>query len=196
MEFFRTYAKELIALLVPVITGIINWLFRSSVRLIYSTPHGFTFLVQQPLIDPQGTVIKQTQTVHTRSYFFQNGGRGTAHHVEIVFNWKPPFMNIWPSRHYEEKTEVDSRYVLFFDSLAPRENFGLELLSINQDLPDLITVRCDEGMGRKVTMYPQQVLANWIIVTLRALLFVGFVSSIYLVIVLLQWLVLRTPLAL
>ena len=196
MEFLRTYAKELVSLTVPVLSGLITWLTRNSVRLTYAMPHVFTFLVQQPLHNAQGNVVSATQTAHTQSVWFRNAGRAIAHNVEIVFNWKPMCLNIWPSRHFTESVEPDGRYVLTLATLAPREEFGFELLNINNKLPELITVRCDEGQGRLVRMYPQPAVARWRIRVALFLMFCGFVAVIYLLLIALQWLILKTPSAL
>jgi hypothetical protein len=196
MDFLRTYAKELFSLLVPIVTATISYVMRLQVRLRYSIPHGFTFLVQEPLRDADGKIVQQTQTMHTQSFFFRNEGRAIAHHVELVFNWKPFCLNIWPIRHYETKTDADGRYVLIFETLAPREYLGCELFSINKQLPNLITFRCDEGIGKKVDMYPQRTLPLWLVRILALMLFVGLAATVYLILIILQWLVLKTPIAL
>lgn len=196
MDFFRTYAKEIVSVAVPILSAIIGRLSRSRVRLTYSTPHGFTFLVQEPLRNAAGEVIKATQTVQTRSIWFRNSGRAIAHHVELVFNWKPLCINNWPARHVEERIEADGRYVLILESLAPSEDFGCELLAVNKDLPQIITVRCDEGTGRLIRMHPQPSVARWRVWLILALAFIGFVAAIYLLLVILQWLILKTPSAL
>jgi hypothetical protein len=50
MTFIETYGKEIVALLVPVVTWVLNVLFKAKARLQVASPHQFTFLVQQPLI--------------------------------------------------------------------------------------------------------------------------------------------------
>ena len=123
MEFLRTYAKEIVALLVPLITWFFNNMLKPRARLITSTLHGFTFLVQEPLIGNDGNQVSPTQTVNVGSVLIRNIGKDTSTKVEVVFNWKP-LINIWPSRHYEEKTEADNRYIMIFDSLSPNEHIG------------------------------------------------------------------------
>jgi hypothetical protein len=96
-------------------------------------------------------------------------------------------------RHFDEKTEPDGRYVMLFGSLAPGENLGCELISINQDLPNLLTVRCDQCVAQNINMYPQPVVPAWqrrISTTLRL---AGLALIIYAIIAILQLLVLKTP---
>ena len=129
------------ALFVPLVTWTLNTFFKAKARLLLASPHTFTFLVQQPLLNAQGQQVSPTQTVHTRSLLVWNAGKEAATKIEWVFNWKPLCINVWPPRHCEEHTEPDNRYVMIFDSLAPAEYLGCELFSINADLPNLLTVR-------------------------------------------------------
>ncbi len=194
MTFVETYGKEIVALCVPLVTWALNTFFKAKARLLFASPHTFTFLVQQPLLNAQGQQISPTQTVHTRSLLVWNAGKETATKIEWVFNWKPLCINVWPPRHFEEHTEPDNRYVMIFDSLAPAEYLGCELFSINADLPNLLTVRSDQCVAQTITMYPQPVIPNWKRRIAVALGFAGLALVVYVIIVLLQFLVLRTPL--
>jgi hypothetical protein len=152
MNFLKTYAKELIALFIPFLTWFLNVGLRAKVKLIWSSPHGFNFLVDEPIRDQEGKVIQAKQTVRTAQVKISNTGRATATKVELVFNYPPQCLNLWPVRHYELKTEPDGRYILIFDSLAPKEDIGLEVLNVNADLPRLLLVRCDQCVAEEVAM--------------------------------------------
>ena len=194
MTFIQTYAKELVALLVPLITWILKRVFRAKARLRIANPHNFTFLIQQPQLDDAGNQVSPTQTVHTSSFIVWNGGTVPARNIELVFNWKPPCLNIWPPRHIIEHVETDNRYVLIFESLAPNESIYVELLSINAPLPLFLTARSDECVAQSIIMYPQPVTKPWQRRILTTLAFAGLALVIYLLLLLLQYLVLKTPL--
>lgn len=193
MTFFETYGKEIVALLVPLLTWVLNTFFRAKAKLFLANPHTFTFLVQTPLLDPQGNQIAPRQTVHTRSLMVWNAGKETATKIEWVFNWKPLCLNVWPSRHFQEHSEPDNRYVIIFDSLAPNEYVGCELMSINADLPILVTVRSDQCVAQNVNMYPQPAVSNSQRRILTVLQLAGLALIVYLAILLIQFLVLKTP---
>lgn len=193
MNLLETYGKEIVALLVPVITLILTTIFKAKAKLLWASPHKFTFLVPEPLIDQDGKQTYPSQTVNTISHMIKNDGQETATKVELLFNWKPQFINIWPPRHYNEQIESDGRYTLVFDSLTPRETFGCELMSINKDLPKLLMVRCDQCVAQTIAMYPQPVIKNWQRRTCIVLSLAGLALLVYLTIVLLQFLVLKTP---
>lgn len=194
MNFVQTYAKEIFALLVPFIQWALNSSQRSKAKLIMGIRHSHTFLVDQPRRDVDGTLLSPTQTVNTASVMIHNGGKKTANNVQIVFNWEPMCINNWPNRDYEEKTLPDGRYVRTFNTLSPKEFVGFEILAVNAQLPELVNVRCDECVAVKVPMAPQQLLPPWKIKIAQALMMVGMAASAYLLILLVQFLVLLTPL--
>lgn len=194
MTFFETYGKEIISLLVPIGSWVLNSVFKAKAKLQVALPHQFTFLVQQPIIDAEGKQVSPTQTVKTISYIILNSGRESASKVELVFNWKPMCLNLWPVRHYEEYVEPDNRYVLIFDSLAPNEVLGVEVLSVNYDLPSLVTVRSAECIAQNIKMYPQPFISQSVRVITRVLMGLGLAAAVYLAIILVQFLVLKTPL--
>lgn len=194
MTFIETYGKEIVSLLVPVVTWVLNGFFKAKAKLQVALPHRFTFLVQQPLIDAQGTQVSPTQTVQTNSFIIRNAGREPATRLELVFNWKPMCLNVWPVRHYDEYAEPDRRHVLIFDSLAPGEVLGVEVLSVNADLPNLLTVRSAQCVAQNINMYPQPVVSQAVRIAVTALMALGLAAAVYIAILLIQFLVLRTPL--
>lgn len=192
-EFLRTYGKEIFAAAVPILVWILNYVFRARAKLLYAIQHQFVYLIQEPLHDADGNIISATQNATTRSLTLTNTGRATATKVELAFNWKPLFLNVWPPRHFEEIEEPDGRYVMKFDSLAPDEFIGCNLLSVNAELPNLVTARSDQCTAKEILMYPQPHVENWKRRLAVFLVFVGFATSIYFLVVLLQLLVLKTP---
>lgn len=193
MSILQTYAKEIVSLVVPFIAWALARFFKAKAKLILATPHSFTFLVQEPLRGAQGNVIQPTQTVRTVSYLLKNTGSEPAKNVELVFNWKPLCINIWPSRHITEHVENDNRYVVIFESLAPNEFVGFELLAVNNDAPALITARSEQCVAKSVEMYPQQVIKPWLSRILGILLLAGIGAVIYLALLVLQFLLVGTP---
>ena len=193
MEILQTYGKEIVSLIVPLITWALNTFFKSKAKLQIAMPHTFTFLVQQPLYDKKGKVLLETQTISTRSFKLLNAGKESASKIELVFNWKPLCVNVSPPRHFTEITESDAKYVMIFDSLAPSEYFDCEVFSINSELPNLVTVRSDQCVAQYIEMTPQPVVASWQRRLAALLMLSGLALVIYLSILILQFLVLKTP---
>ena len=193
MNFFQLYAKEIVSLVVPFLAWALSRFFKAKAKLILANPHTFTFIVQEPQLDPEGKILKPNQNVRTVSYLLKNVGSEPAKKIEFVFNWKPLCINIWPARHTNESIEPDKRFVVFLESLAPDEFVGLELLSVNEELPNLVTVRSEQCVAKYVEMYPQQIIKPWLGRVAATLMVFGAGASIYLFLLLLQYLILATP---
>lgn len=194
MELLKAYGKEIVALLVPFVTWALNYFFRAKAKIHFSTPHQFVFLVQEPLRDSEGNEIQPSQTVYTRSLLVRNAGKLPVTGIEVVFNWKPMCMNIWPPRHCDELIESDGRCTVKFESLAPGEYFGLELLSVNNQLPEVVTMRSDQCVAENIVMYPQPFVATWKRRIAVALLLAGLALTVYVLILVLQFVLIQTPL--
>jgi hypothetical protein len=191
---FSDYGKEIVSLVVPLITWILNVGIKPKAKLFWTTRHAFNYLVQEPLRNTEGQIVQPAQNVRTASLLVMNSGKEAAHKVELVFNWKPQYHNLWPVRSYEERSDSDGRYMLVFENLAPKEEIGIQLLSIHNDLPELLQVRSAECLARQVELMWLVRMSAWRIQLARVLVLVGFAASVYLGITLVQLLVLKTPL--
>ncbi|WP_250911631.1 hypothetical protein [Escherichia coli] len=156
MNILTQYGKEIFALFVPIFTLFINKIFKNGAKICYGELHQYSYLINEPLRNAEGEIVKAKQVVHTKSYAFKNEGKEPATNVEIIFNYPPMYVNIWPSRHYTIKSDAEERQVMLFDYLAPHESIRCEVMSINTDLPALLTVRCKEGIARNITLVPQK----------------------------------------
>lgn len=193
MGFLESYGKEIVSLIVPFITWFLNVGIKPKAKLIWSTRHAFTFIVQEPVRDDQGNVLQPNQRVCTASLKVMNTGRETAQKVELVFNWKPQYLNLWPVRSFDEKTDAEGRHMLIFDDLAPKEEIGIEIMSVNKDLPNLLRVRSAQCQASEEELMWFVAIPPWRIFVARAFVIIGFSTCVYWVITLLQFLVLRTP---
>ena len=149
------YSKELAAVFLSIFGALFARAIQPKAKLIHSIRHGFMYIVPEPLRDAQGNVVQQTQTVNVQSFSVANVGKSTATRVEIVFNWRPEYFNVWPLRHYEVLGHPDNRFSVVLDSLAPKEAFGMELLAVNRELPAICNVRSEQVGSVKRMMMPQ-----------------------------------------
>lgn len=195
MGLFQIFQKELISIGSAIVLAIIFYLFRARAKLLWATPHGFTFLLQggtppAPQNAPVGNAPPATQlpanvpqdfNIYTGSMIVVNAGREPATEVEVTFNWKPANYNIWPVRPHDTQVSPDNRFTLKFSNLAPKEQFQVELISPFQ-LPQVMSVRCKECVGKEVRMMPMRVFPKGMIVGFWILAFLGLASAIYLAI--------------
>ncbi|MBP5100996.1 hypothetical protein, partial [Pseudomonas protegens] len=171
MSFLETYGKEIFAVVVAAVPWLLDR-FKGKARLQYSQSHSHNFLVQQPLFNPEGELVREVQTANTRSFIVYNAGRETSTKVEIVFNWKP-VCNIWPLRHHAEYMMPDNRYAIVFDSLSPNERVSIHILAVNGELPMLTTVRSDQAVAEYVETQPMQVVSRFKVRVFTVMFYIG-----------------------
>ncbi|MGN8142942.1 hypothetical protein ACTJK3_18835 [Pseudomonas sp. 22105] len=177
MSLLETYGKEIFALIVAAVPWLLDR-FKGKARLQYSQSHSHNFLVQQPLFNPDGELIREVQTANTKSFIVHNAGRETSTKVEIVFNWKP-ICNILPLRHHIEHVMPDNRYAIVFDSLSPKESISIHILAVNGELPILMTVRSDQSVAEYVDTHPMQVVSRFKIRVFTAMFYIGIFTCVY-----------------
>ena len=193
-SFFVTYGKELVSGGITIGMWLLKRRFQSKVVLEYGIPHGFTFMLSQQYVDPKTQEVSPKTLVHTRSFFVRNAGSQPATKVELIFNWEPQHINLWPVRQYESFTDENNRYVMKVENLAPKENLGIEALAVQPgSLPELLSVRCEQAMGVGVPMTQYKAIPMWQVRLYQVLIAFGAASLLYLIITAIQFLVLRTP---
>lgn len=192
MEFLRLYSKELFSVFIALFTWVLNNHFKAKAALSYGFQHEFTFLLNEPRRDENQEIIANTQLVHTQSLILVNEGRESATNITLVFNFKPMYMNFWPIHHYEESTEKDNRYIVKFENLSPKDSIRCEVLSVNQELPLLLSIRAKECVARQVNLVPVKAVSPALGKAYILLHFMGLGAFVYTMIMLLQWLIVKT----
>ncbi|MBM5574086.1 hypothetical protein GKO28_06920 [Deefgea sp. CFH1-16] len=189
-DFISQHIKEIVSIVIPFIAWFLNVGIKAKPKLIWSSPHAFTFLINEPVYNDQ---VAQNQSACTGSIKVINTGRETAKNVELIFNFKPQFVNLWPIRKYTDSTTDDNRYFMVFDTLNPKEEIGIEILSVNRDLPSLLTVRSSECMAENVYFMWIPFVEPWKVNVARFLMLIGFSASLYGIIYALQFLLAVNP---
>lgn len=180
------HQKELWSIATVLLAFSLNRFFRLRPRLNYSVGHSFNLLVEQPLLDNDGNQVAQRQVARTASITVGNSGLQPAKAVEITFNWKPQILNVWPARKFDESVGAFDRYSMKLDSLAPGEQFSIEIMSINAELPLLTAVRSEDCVGRMIKMEAQRVWPTWVLRLIALDMVLGAVAAVYLLVTLVQ----------
>jgi len=177
LRFVELFQKEIASLILSLATLGMGYLFRARVQLIWSSPHSFMFLISPPAA-PAGQEQAPAFNIHTASIFVQNSGSVPATEIELTFNWQPPNFNIWPLRPFTEHKHQDGRFTLQFPNLAPKEHLQVELVA-NGQLPNLMSVRSKECVGKAVQMAPMRTVRQWILYLRAVLIILGITSVFY-----------------
>jgi hypothetical protein len=188
IELLQTYSKETFALVAVCFGFMMNRIFRLRPQLFYSVRHSSNYVVDQPLLDSEGKVLLQKQMVSTASIVSENAGLRAAKSVEFTFNWKPPIYTVFPGRAFDAEDTSMGRWSIKLDSLAPGEVFGIEIMSINQELPYLTAMRSEDAAGKLITMVPQRQFPAWFNRSVVALVILGLTAALYLIALLVEWL--------
>ena len=77
--------------------------------------------------------------------------------------------------------------------MAPREEIGIDALIVMRDMPNLLTVRCDQSVAEQISLRWYRAVPLWRLRVLQAAMLVGLGTAVYWMIVVVQFLVLRTP---
>jgi hypothetical protein len=101
-------------------------------------------------------------TYRSRTIWSVNNGTAIAEDVEIAFNWPPQHLEWYPHLPTTVTRQPDGRYILTISRLNPREGVNFALLSLNQDHPSLLHVRCKGFAGKQIPFRSQQVFPMWI----------------------------------
>lgn len=186
MSFFQTYAKEIISLLVPVVLAIGGYFFRPRTKLRWSISHNSVMLVDEIYKTEDGKQESRDVDVRFRRIFLENAGRAPARNIEVVFNWKPRKINVFPQRAYTEAMNPSGRFIVSLPSMAPKVFVGIDLFSIRGEIPDLVNIRSEEGFAKEAQMRPQIVYSNWVNASVLVLMFLGSIALVYLAITAIQ----------
>ncbi len=162
-----------LSVVATVLAGLILAWFQPKVKIIWSEPHEWTFLVRPP-----GHPAEPLFNVHTRSVYVQNIGRQPAEGVEVIFNWQPDNYNLWPILPHTTEYMEDGRFIIRANNLGRQEWFQIEMLGTN-NLPATVRVRSREGDGKLVKARVMRVFPSWIIFGFLALALLGVFAIIY-----------------
>lgn len=166
-------SSELIqAVLIFAVTGFVGWLFTAKGRLFYGVSHRHMYRV--PDLQSGGFFPVRTQQI-----WLQNFGRGTLTDIEVLLNYKPQHYEIWNPRQYEEKVMPDGRVSILIPSMLGRETLTLSIIDTIHDIPVVLDVRSQSGLGRHMNMFPVVRLPSWIYYILWILILAGVSSLIF-----------------
>jgi hypothetical protein len=160
-ELLQPYSTQLVAAALAGILTLTAYLLQPRVKLVWGLSHGYAHAVNVQSPGGQNTPL----LVHTATHLIANLGRKTATQVEVTFNYPPGSFEVWPQRQFSVSNNPNGRFVVHFDSLAPKERLSLNLLVVGVDAPPLLSVRCNEAAGKQIPLapmrlYPKPILAS------------------------------------
>lgn len=117
--------------------------------------------------------LPEHHVYRSRTIWLVNSGTAIAEDLEIAFNWAPQHLEWYPHLPLTVTRQPDARYILTIGRLNPKEGVTLSLLSLNQEHPLLMHVRCKGFQGKQIPFRAQQVFPWWIQGIVAILMFLG-----------------------
>ncbi len=174
-------------LLSAVITLLSNYALKyvsPRSRIIYWQSHYSDFLLQQL---PQQSTQQSPQQVTERipdmpvistSTIIQNVGTKASNNIEIALLTPTlAFYKLYPPLPYTAEQLPTGEHIIKITRLAPSESFSFNTLGMHA--PNLLYVRSENGIARKIFAQPQPIRNRAFILTVQILLLVGIFSASY-----------------
>lgn len=161
------------AIVLMLITALVGRFATARSKLLWAVSHQHFY--RMPRLDDGGSFPVITQQI-----WFQNAGRLPAEDIEIVFNWKPQHLEIWPPRSYQSGALPDGRFGITVPYLTGAEVMTVSMIDTIREMPVIVSVRSKSGLGNMVAMAPQRVWPGWMTFTAAALMLTGLTTLFYL----------------
>lgn len=81
----------------------------------------------------------------------------------------------------------------YIHKLSSKESIGIELLSVNAELPAIASARCEQCTAIQIPLSPQEVHAKWKLRFGLWLMVTGLAINVYFLVALLQLLAYTSP---
>ncbi|SFN81056.1 hypothetical protein SAMN04488056_10289 [Cohaesibacter marisflavi] len=124
-------------------------------------------------------IENQSVIVRTIEIWVQNIGGATASDAEVILNYRPQHFDIWPPLQYKELVNSDGRFVVIVKKLHKRQHFTLSMLVVGGEIPHVVGVSWNQGLGKEVRIGPQQLFSPWVGRVFASLMFIGISSVLY-----------------
>jgi len=165
------FAPFAVSVLVPAVL----YVFRPKSRIIWSHLHGSVFLL--PGAKQSDGQNGPPISVHTRTVLIQNIGKATADSIEVYWPFKLENFELWPRVKYSEETLGNGTFVLMIERMVPKELVMIELLNVNNQIPDVTRVRSANHEGIQLAMIWQRVFPKWFNLLVGALMMLGLFTA-------------------
>jgi hypothetical protein len=171
-----TIAAPLLAL---VVGAVLNHFAEARPRLVTYLAHASAFRAQRP----EGPV-----QVNTHSVVLRNVGRKPATNVRLGHNLLPDFQ-VYPDVQYRVEALPNGGTEIVFPMVVPQKQITISYLYFPPVTWEQINTHfeSDEGPGKVITVLPQPQYPRWLINCLRALVYVGGVTVLYLLFLTARW---------
>jgi len=184
MDFFGQYGAQLVAAGLAILIAVAKWLLQARVKLVWGLSHSFIHNVD---LEKRTEEEFEHVLVGTSYHLLSNTGRKAATDVEVTFNWVPKNFEVWPQRQFQQGVNPNGRFIVKFDSISPKEQLSLNMLTFSDRVPEILSVRSRETQGEFIPLTTNRQYSRWVALILLALVTLGLAACIYIIIQLVGW---------
>ncbi|WP_329847725.1 hypothetical protein [Stenotrophomonas hibiscicola] len=172
------YSKEIASILVGLF-GLIGKLAAKPKTSMGWGPRASISHILPPFTDADGNVTDQRPHLTVGSFFISNTGKVPLSEIEIVLNYSPQSLNLWPPRPFSITEIAHGRIAISLPTLSPKDELWFEMVAVNNTLPNVLSVRSKETVARPITVDLLPVAPRWQIRAIQILSLFGVVAAVY-----------------
>lgn len=150
VAFLTQHQNELISFALTLAGGLILYVFRARVKLIWGGANNNFFRLEPQPNNP--AVV----TLYSEKHYLQNTGRVPARDVDVIFSAKPDAVSIWQTRQFQDVQMPNGNYILTIPNIAPWELVIIDSLWITPSHGEVLGVRCPDAVGKRVNFWVQR----------------------------------------
>lgn len=139
--------------------------FAARPKVVWGPTHQFCFGL--PITPGTGS----NGLCFTRTVLLTNAGTAPTDWVEVYFTAIPGHLQVWPPCNHS--LESKNGHILTIPNLGPKETVAIEMLQVENALPEVIRVRSKHGEWPQVPVAPMRVFPAWVNRAVVLLMFFG-----------------------
>jgi hypothetical protein len=159
-----------VAFALTTVGGIVAYLFRSRVKLIWGSTNNSYHRVSTP--------DGGTANIYAEEFYIRNSGRKPAEKVDVVFAKQPTEISVFPSREHDRAVLQDGCFKLTIPYVSPSELVIVDTLDINATPSELRFVTCPQAAGKRVAWWVTRRLPMWVNVLMFLVCFTGMITVV------------------
>lgn len=172
------YSKEITSLLMGLISVVGKVVSKPRTALMWG-PRTHVSHLLPPFTDADGDVTDPKPILNAASFLIKNTGKVPLTEVEVILNFPPQSLNLWPPRPFSKREIEHDRVAISLTTLSPGEEIWFEMVAVNAPVPAALSVRSKETVARLLTLELMPVVPKWRIRALQGLSIFGVVAVVY-----------------
>ena len=152
--------EDLIGLGFTLLAGMIFYLFKARVKLIFGRANNSLNVLSVP--DPSDKNNQGPTEVYVEKFFLQNTGRRTATNVEFVLSDWPNDIRVWQPRQVEYIRAKKGECIVAIPQMAPGELVVIDCVYINKKAAFIASVKCAEALAKEVPFWTVRRFPTWV----------------------------------